>query len=248
MLSASFKKTLKDTLKNEYEIECHRISPIPDYGYNYRQAILHCSHNNEKFTLDLLIDSSKGMFNGVIGKFNVSVPEKFTSTIASINKKINLDLINASVNEVRKEMVHLLDCYSFHFGHLKIDLIKGSYIKNSEFIDIHKFETVIESDSFMTFYTSLDSGKKCCDVRIVGNDITLKPESGYDEEPIFKESSTLVDSGMDVFKANLAKSIMFYLQIRYPNQERHAVDVATYIPMNYQELQQQFLVYQMDKI
>lgn len=29
MLSASFKKTLKDTLKNEYEIECHRISLIP---------------------------------------------------------------------------------------------------------------------------------------------------------------------------------------------------------------------------
>jgi len=248
MLSASFKKTLKDTLKNEYEIECHRISPIPDYGYKYRQAILHCSHNNEKFTLDLLIDASKGMFNGVIGKFNISVPEKFTSAIASINKKINLDLINASVTEVRKEMVHLLDCYSFHFGHLKIDLIKGSYIKDGEFLDIHKIEAIIESDSFMTFYTSLDSGKKCCDVRIVSNTITLKPESGYDEEPIFKESSSLVASGMDVFKANLAKSIMFYLQIRYPNQDRHAVDVSTYIPMNYQELQQEFLVYQMDKI
>lgn len=248
MLSTAFKKIIKDTLKNEYDIKCHRISPIPDYGYKYRQAILHCSHNNEKFTLDLLIDASKGMFNGVIGKFNISIPELFTSAIASINKKINLDLINSSVNEVRKEMVHLLDCYSFHFGHLKIDLIKGSYVKSGEFLDIHKIEAVIESDSFMTFHTSLDSGKKCCDVRIVGDEITLKPESGYDEEPIFKESSTLVASGMDVFKANLAKSIMFYLQIRYPNQDRHAVDVATYIPMSYQELKQQFLVNEMVNI
>lgn len=247
MLSTAFKKTLKDTLKTEYDIDCHRISPVPDYGYKYREATLHCSHNNEKFTLTLMIDVSKGVYNHVVGQFEIFLPERFVSTVASVNAKINLDLINASVNEVRKEMVQLLSCFSFHFGSFKVSLIKGTYIKEPEFFEIKKIEGFIKTDSFMTFYTSLDDGRKCCDVQIIGNEIFIKPVSGYDD-PIFKQSSIIAVGELDVFKANLAKSVLFYLQDRYKNQDNFKVDVEGLLPLTYAQLLQEFLVEQMDRI
>jgi len=248
MLSTAFKKTLKDTLKSEYDIDCHRISPFPDYGYKYREATLHCSHLNEKFTLTLMFDVSKGVYTNVVGQFEVFLPERFVSSISSVNTKINLDLINASVNEVRKEMVQLLSCFSFHFGSLKVSLIKGTYVKDSEFFEIKKITPFINTNSFMTFYTSLDDGKKCCDVQIIGNEIIIKPVAGYDDEPIFKQSSIIAVGELDVFKANLVKSVLFYLQDHYRNQDDFKVDVEGLLPLTYEQLLKEFLVEQMTRI
>lgn len=248
MLSPAFNKTLKETLKSEYDIDCHRISPLPDYGYKYREATLHCSHDNKKFTLTLMLDVSKGVFNNVVGTFEVYLPEFFVSAVESINQKINLTLINATVQEVREDMPQLLSCYAFRFGSLKIGLIKGSYVKEPDFFEINKIEAFIDADSFMTFYTSLDEGKKCCDVKIVGNEILIKPVSGYDEEPIFKQSSIVAVGKLDVFKANLAKSVLFYLQDRYKYQDNFKVDVEYLMPLTYDELLREFMVEHMAKI
>lgn len=248
MLSTAFKKTLKNLLKSEYDVDCHLISNLPDYGYKYREATLHCSHDNKKFHLILVLDVSKGVFNNVVGTFEVYLPEFFVSAVESINQKVNLDLINTTVQEVRKDMPQLLGCYAFRFGSLKIGLIKGSYVKEPEFFEINKIEAFINTDSFITFYTSLDEGKKCCDVNIVGNEIFIKPVSGYDEEPIFKQSSIVAVGELDVFKANLAKSVLFYLQDRYKYQDNFKVDVEHLISLTYDELLREFLVEYMAKI
>jgi hypothetical protein len=247
MLSSDFKKQVTNSLKNEYDITCHRMSDLPEYGES-RRTILHCSCQGEKFTMMLFLYVDKGDYDGVVGSFRVLLPEMYTRKIESVNKKINIFLIDNSVKEVCKEMGQFLTPYHFSFLHFRIDLIKGLYIKNGKSFDIKKIESRIESDSYINFYTNQDGGQKCCDVKIINNEIVIKPERNFKDESIFKEPSTLVDGGMDVFKTNLAKSVIFYLSTRFGDEKRFDVDIEDYLPLTYGELKQQFLVYHMEMI
>lgn len=247
MLSSDFKKQVTNVLKNEYDIECHRMSDLTDYG-DSRQTILHCSYQGEKFTMMLFLYVDKGDYDGVVGSFRILLPEMYTRKIESVNKKINICLIDDSVKEVCKEMGQFLTPYHFSFLHFRIDLIKGMYIKNGKYFDIKKIESRIESDSYINIHTNQDAGQKCCDVKIIHNEIMLKPEIYFEDKSIFREFSTLVSGGMDVFKANLVKAVIFYVQTRFSDEKRFEVDIDTYLPLNYAELKQQFLVYQMEVI
>jgi hypothetical protein len=254
MLSDAFKKTIKESLKINYDIDCYRISSVSYYDAKFRGATLHCSHNDKNFTLIMLINVEFGSFEGVTGQFNIFVPEMFTAGIDSINTKINLSLIKDSISEVRRDMSLLLDAHFFQFKHHEISLIKGTYIKNDDFFHIKKIETKIESDSFIKNCTSLyfdeDFCEDCCCVQIIGNEIFVTPTTTFDDsDSIFKKPSTLISSGMDVFKANFVKSVLLHLQIKYKNEEEsYKFNVDTIIPLTYQEILQEFLVLKMEEI
>lgn len=247
MISSGFKKQIANSLKNDYDIDCHRISPIPEHG-NFRWSTLHCSHNGEKFTMMMKLTVDKGDHDGVVGSFKVILTEMYAHKIESINKKINLDLINDSVSEVCKEMSQYLSGYHLSFLHSSVDLIKGLYIKNGKNFDVKKIESRIESNSCIMLHTQVNAGHQCCYVKIINNEITLKPETAFEDEPIFNEASTLVDGGMDMFKANLMRSVFFFMKSLYLYDKRYDVDIDLYLPLTYDELKQQFLVNDMAKI
>lgn len=258
MLSSDFKQHITTALKNDYDIECHRFSPLPDYG-NSRESILHCSHNDEKFTMTLLLSFSKGEYDGVVNSFRITLPEVYADKFSSVNKKINLNLINDSIKEVRIEMnpylssdsfssFHYLATDSFSFFHLNINLIKGLYIKNGKNFDIKKIESLIESDSYVNLYNSIHSKQRLAYVKIIGNEIMITPEKMFKDDPIFKVRSTLIDGGMSVFKANLVKSVMIHLHTRFGYEERYSGNIDFCLPLSYDELKQQLLVYQMANI
>lgn len=258
MISSDFKQTLTNVLKNDYDIDCHRISPLPDYG-DSRESTLHCSHDGEKFTMTLLLNFNEGDYDGVAGSFKVILPEMYAHKIGSINKKINLDLIKDSVKEVRTELsaylssdsfttFHYLVTDSFSFFHLNINLIKGLYIKNSKNFDIKKIESLIESDSYINLYNSIHSKQRFAYVKIIGNEIMITPETMFKYDPVFKFSSTLVEGGMSVFKANLIKSVMIHLHTRFGYEKRYSGNIDFCLPLSYDELKQQLLVYQMANI
>jgi hypothetical protein len=223
------------------------MSDLPEYG-DSRRTILHCSYQGEKFTMMLFLYVDKGDYDGVVGSFRILLPEMYTRKIESVNKKINICLIDDSVKEVCKEMGQFLTPYHFSFLHFRIDLIKGIYIKNGKNFDIKKIDSRIESESYINFHTNQDGGQKCCDVKIINNEIMLTPEKDFEDESIFREFSTLVSGGMDVFKANLVKAVIFYVQTRFNYEKRFEVDIDNYLPLTYDELKQQFLVYQMEMI
>lgn len=241
MLSSDFKQKVTNILKNEYDIDCHRFSPLPNYG-DFRWSTLHCSQNGEKFSMMLRLTVDKGEHDGVVGVFKVILSEMYAHKIESINKKINLDLINENVQEVCKEMTPYLSGYRFLFLHSNIDLIKGLYIKDGQYFNIKKIESSIESDSHIILHNNFNAGFPCCDVKIINNEIMIKPDEKFRDEPSFKEHSMLVDGGMDVFKANLMKSVIIYRQYGQFYEDRYKLDVDIYLPLTYEELKKQFLV------
>lgn len=247
MLSSDFKQQVTNILKNDYDIECHLFSPIPDYG-DFRWSTLHCSQNGEKFSMLLRLTVDKGEHDGAVGGFKVILPEMYAHTIESINKKINLDLINFSVQEVCKEMSPYLRGCRFLFLHSNVDLIKGLYIKNGKHFDINKIESHIESDSHIILHTNFNTVFPCSDVKIINNEIMIKPDEKFKDNPAFKEPSTLADGRMDVFKANLMKSAIIYQQYGEFYEECYKLDVDIYLPLSYEELKKQLLVYQMANI
>lgn len=248
MLSNKFKNIIKDSLKNEYDIDCHRISLIADYGYPCREAVLHCSHQNEKFTLSLMLNVTQGVFEGVIGTFNIIIPEMFSLKIATVNKKINLELIKESLQESRSQMVNLNPMYSVDFEHSSISIINGKYIYHDKAFNIQKIDLNVYSSSRIKVYNSLDSGNVFCRVFILGDKIIIEPESGYDDEPVFKEASMLYPGGMNTFKANLIKSLLIYFEKRYEGDDDFKIPFDNLLSLNYADLQQEFLVIKMQQI
>lgn len=259
MLSSDFNQKVTNILKNEYNIECHRFGllserctskesilhcarfgQLPDYGIS-RESVIHCSHDDKKFTMTLRLSVDKGEYDGVIGSFKINLPTFYAHDITAFQEKINVNLINDSIDEAQTEMTAYLLSDSFCFFHSSINVIEGLYIKNGKDFDVKKIESFIESHSYINFYNDTLS-EIVAYVKIIGNEIIVSPEKLFKDDPIFKIPSILIDGGMDLFKANLIKSFFVYRQTTHIYDDLEQLDVDFYLPLTYEELKKQFLV------
>ena len=249
VISDDFKNAIKNCLKNDYDIEFHRMGLFPTYGYPYREVTLHCSNNDKNFTLQMIVNIGHDFEENSKRSFYIFADERHLRCSQKLSEKINSDVIKSSIYDARIQLCAFNLDFMFIFGHSKVILVSGLYKTIDEYFEIRKIESKIETTSFLKFSSAAIWESVFCHVCIMNNEITIRPEHGYAMSPVFKVASVIEDGGMDVFKANLIKSFLFYIKSLYGNHTpEYNFDEDSCLNLTYQEIKDNLLVIQMNNI
>lgn len=245
MISNNFKKTIKNTLKKDYNIDCYRISTDPYQNAYNQNYTIHCSFAGVKFTLQLIIDLCLTDMPSDRYSFTVVSEERYIHSIVTMMDNSRSDLINSSMSEVRNLFSYLNPCYTFRLEHQKIYMISGTYLVGSSCFEIKTIKSKISTVSVIKFNNSTDKEKACIRLNIVDKNIFVKPLHDYYNNTIFQVGSVLEDDKMDIFKANFAKCILLYFN---DNSDDHNDIIDNYIDLDYSDMKRYLLINEMEKI
>lgn len=246
MISKAFKKTIKDTLKKEYGVDCNRMIVYPHQDNYQQDYTLHCSDGKFKSVLRLTLHSGIQADNKYTNCFYVFAEELNMECSPVLIEKSFPTIVIDAMEEVRSLFSYLNPYYSYMLEHSKICLIFGHFNTSDKGIDIKDILIRIETTSTIKFYNSLDVVKVCAYLSMIGNEILIKPVKNYCKDTFFQVPVILEPTTIDVFKSNYAKSLLFFMNDRYKSTYNDKEE--DYMHLNYEDLKRYLLVHTMEKI
>lgn len=247
MISTQFKKTVIKRLKNDYDIVCHSIE-IKDHSRGCQKYSLICSSNRKIFSLSLIVNTCPVDSPSNLYFFNVYSETDCLDCIPNLKEKMNLNIVFESIDKVLKDFSYLDSSYVFRFEHDTVTLLSGLYLIGSSYFEIKSIKNIFSTTSHLKIYNFLNNGKICSNIAINNNKILVSPLKFNNINKTFNQHSIIGTDGLDIFKANLAKSILLFLNENHVLAENHNEIEDDYMSLNYDEIQRYLLVYKMIEI
>lgn len=248
MISTQFEKRIKKHLKDDYDINCYRISMCYKESKRSQNFTIFCSYNRKMFELTLsvnlcTVDSLEQCYS-----FTVFAKADCIDCLPHLKSNINPDIIVDSIQEVREVLSYINHDYSFKMDHRMVILISGTYLVGSSYFEIKTIKSSVETISFIKLHDFFDKGTDCAYLNIVGNTVVVEPSTSCSDINQFKQRSVIEVGGMTTFKTNLTKCIIFHLNKHHKTSDYYNDDEADYMPLNYDDLKRYLLVHSMVNI
>lgn len=247
MISNRFKKTVIKRLKTDYGIVCHSIK-MKEHSRGCQTYDLSCSANRKLFSLTLVVNTCPVDSPSHLYFFNVYSKSDSLDCIPNLKEKMNLNLVFESIDEVLKDFSYIDSSYVFRFEHETVTLLSGLYIVGSSYFEIKSIKNILSSASHLKIYNFSNTGKICSSIEINDNKILVSLWHTYAVNPTFHKNCLIENGGLEIFKANLAKSILLFLNEHPISADNHNDNEEDYMSLTYDEIQRYLLVYKMIEI
>lgn len=238
MISNRFKKTVIKRLKTDYDVVCHGIE-LTDQSSVYHTYSLSCSANRKLFSLTLLVANCPVDSPNHLYTFEVYTRPDCLDCIPNIEEKMKISLVFNAIAEVREDYSYLQPSYEFRLEHSSITLLNGQYFVGSSYFEMKSITNKISTTSCVKIY-NFDAHRHltCAAVNIDDNKIFVRPWTMKHINPTFLQHGLIETGGLDMFKANLAKS--FFLFFNDTDDD--------YMQLDYTDMKRYLLVFKMEAI
>ena len=238
MISNRFKKTVIKRLKTDYDVVCHGIE-LTDQSSVYHTYSLSCSASCRLFSLTLLVANCPVDSPNHFYTFEVYSKHECLYFIPNISEKMNLNILFKALAEVREDFSYLDPSYEFRLEHTSITLLSGQYFVGSSYFEIKSIISKISTTSCFKIYNFKNRRDlTCAAMNIDGDKIFVRPWTIDKIDPVFCQYGIIESSGLDTFKANLAKCVFLFFNDTEDD----------YIQLDYTDMKRYLLVFKMETI
>lgn len=246
MLNPSFEKVIVDSLITQYNLELCHIKELSNEKDVYKTFRLHCKDNKNKYSYILRMILEPYIEKNLEHHFfNIFSEDRTCRSCIILNEKIYPSAIQKALVDIKHDTPKfLMDSRFIHLlGHNQISLISGSYYNNGTDIVVNDLIPVVETVSNIFFFSPVLSMSTYtfCSVNIKGDKLYIRPYKGYQNDPSFDKPVTFDDDGIKLFKAYIFKCLLIY-----SNSDRY--NPADYLSLDYDEMQNYFLLLEMQTI
>jgi hypothetical protein len=247
MISTTFENIIKNELRLHYDLNLSGIVEVASQLPFYKDFRLRCKADGCLYLLRLRINFRDD---------NNQKNQSFSIFIEAVNngnnfwnnvwKKVYPSTIEKSLTEVRKEIFFVDERFGYMLGHDKISLMSGTYSDSDSDsgLVIETLLSMVETESYISYYQparSIGSAYSFCAIKIKDDKLYIRPIKGYETETAFDIPIPLDNTGVDIFKAQLFKCLLIYINSEQYNE-------ADYLNLNYEDIKKYFLVLEMKEI
>lgn len=244
MISPSFENTIKDELRLHYDLNLCSLDEVVSHLPFYKDFRLRCKADGCLYLLRLRINfrDENNQKNKSFDIFSERV--NCTHFWNNIWKKIYPSTIEKSLTEVRKEIFFVDERFGYMLIHDKVSLMSGTYSDTKCGLVIETLLSTVETESHLSYHQpslSIGSAYAFCSIKIKADNLYIRPIKGYETETTFDIPIPLNNTGVDIFKTQLFKCLLIYINSEQYNE-------ADYLNLNYEDIKKYFLVLEMKEI
>jgi hypothetical protein len=245
MISSSFENTIKDELRLHYDLNLCSLVEISSNLPFDKDFRLRCKTEGCFYSLRLRINFRDD---------NNQKDKSFSIFIEGVNngnnywnnvwKKVYPSTIEKSLAELRKEIFFVDERFGYMLVHDIISLMSGTYSDTDDGLVIETLLSTVDTESHLSYHQpslSIGSSYAFGAIQIKGDKLYIRPIKGYETEAAFDIPIPLDNTGVDIFKAQLFKCLLIYINSEQYNE-------ADYLNLNYEDIKKYFLVLEMKEI
>lgn len=245
MISSTFENTIKDELRIHYDLNLCSLVEVVSHLPFYKDFRLHCKADYGHYLLRLRINfrDENNQKNQYFSIF-IEAVNNGNNFWNNVWKKVYPSTIEKSLTDVRKEIFFVDERFGYMLIHDKVSLMSGTYSDSDAGLVIETLLSMVETESHISYYQparSIGSAYSFCSIKIKADNFYIRPIKGYETETAFDVPIPLDKAGVDIFKAQLFKCLLIYINSEQYNE-------ADYLNLNYEDIKKYFLVLEMKEI
>lgn len=247
MLSQTFKKKLKRSLKDNYNIDCYRIVSSEFNAYKRKNFILNCFCNDKRIDLELLINTVDDdfYFDSQTLSFFVFINKEFIDCVPAVSNTLDNPLLHKAIFELNlNALSELFPNKRLGFYHNKPYIISGKYEIKKGLINLSDINSVPESAAHIFMAETFSpTNKILLNLFIIGNEFSITSYFSSKIEPNFVCEKHSVDTDINVFKEVVLKNFLSLV-----SKDDMLININDFEALTYEELEQYLYILKMQKI